>query len=189
MYSDQDILEGCKRKERFFQELLYKRYASKMFGICLRYAHDQAVAHDIFQEGFIKVFQNLHTFKGDSALGSWMYRVFMTTSINYIQRTLKNKFEVSINEQLQVIDDKLSDEESAHWMHHLTPEEALAMVQDLPEKYRLIINMYAIDQLSHSEIAKALNISEATSRSQLSRARKMLNDQLKIKMEKKIGKP
>ncbi len=187
MYSDEDILEGCKRKERFFQELLYKRFSNKMYGICLRYAHDQAVAHDIFQEGFIKVYQNLHTFKGDSALGSWMYRIFMTTSINYIQRTLKNKFEVSINESVQPIDDSISEEEAEHWMNHLTQEEALIMVQELPEKYRLIINMYAVDQMSHTEIARVLNITESSSRSQLSRARKMLNDKLKLKMDKKIG--
>ncbi|MCC6819053.1 MAG: sigma-70 family RNA polymerase sigma factor [Bacteroidia bacterium] len=188
MYTDQEILNGCKKQEPFFQEMLYKRYASKMLGVCLRYAPDREVANDIFQEGFIKVFQNLDTFKGESALGSWMYRIFMTTSINYIQRTLKHKFEVSINENLNPIEEEISENEREHWLNHVSQEEALQMVQDLPEKYRLIINMYAIDQLSHSEISLILGINETSSRSQLSRARKLLGDQLKIKLEKKFGK-
>lgn len=188
MYSDSDIVSGCKRKERFFQELLYKRFSSKMFGVCLRYAPDLAIAHDIFQEGFIKVFQKIHSFKGESALSSWMYKIFMTTSINYIQRTLKTKFEVSINEQLNQIEDEMDDSDEENWMNHVTQEEALKMVQNLPEKYRLIINMYAVDQMSHAEIARILGINETSSRSQLSRARKLLSVQLKQTLEKKIGK-
>ena len=112
----------------------------------------------------------------------------MTTAINYIQRTLKNRFEVSINEQINPVNDEVDEKEKDHWLNHLTREEALEMVQNLPEKYRLIINLYAVDQLSHAEIGKILNITETTSRSQLSRARKMLNDMLKIKMDKKIGR-
>lgn len=188
MYTDREILDGCKRGERFFQEQLYKRFSPKMFGVCMRYAPDREVANDIFQEGFIKVFQHLHTFKGESSLNSWMYRIFMTTAINYIQRTLKNRFEVSINEQINPVNDEVDEKEKDHWLNHLTREEALEMVQNLPEKYRLIINLFAVDQLSHAEISKILNITETTSRSQLSRARKMLNDMLKVKMDKKIGR-
>jgi RNA polymerase sigma-70 factor (ECF subfamily) len=187
VYSDIEILQGCKRQERHYQEHLYKQYASKMFGVCLRYAPDRDVANDIFQEGFIRVFQNIHQFKGESALSSWMYRVFVTTAINYIQRTLKSRFEVSMNETLLEQEEKMDDTERDHWLNHISREEALAMVQDLPEKYRMIINLYAIDKLSHHEISVLLGITETSSRSQLSRARKLLSDQLKITMNKKIG--
>lgn len=188
VYTDSEIVQGCQRHERFFQELLYKQHASKMFGICLRYAHNRDVAHDIFQEGFIKVYQNIHKFKGESALGSWMYRIFVTTAINYIQRTLKSKFEVTLNEQLTNIDDSVDENERDHWLNHISTDEALEMVQQLPEKYRLIINLYAIDKLSHQEIGKLLDITETSSRSQLSRARKMMSEMLKAKLEKKIGR-
>lgn len=188
MYSDHEIVQGCLKGEKRFQELLYRQFSSRMFGICLRYAPDRDVAHDIFQEGFIRVFQNLHAFKEQSALNSWMYRVFVTTAINYIQRKLKTKFEVSLNEQLNYKEEEISDEERDHWMNHVSTDEALAMVQNLPEKYRVIINLYAVDKMSHSEIAKLLDITEATSRSQLSRARKLLSDMLKQKMEKKLGR-
>jgi RNA polymerase sigma-70 factor (ECF subfamily) len=187
VYSDSEIIQGCKKQERQFQEHLYNRYASKMFGVCLRYAPNRDVANDIFQEGFIKVFQNIHQFKGESALSSWMYRVFVTTAINYIQRTLKTRFEVSMNEQLNEREEPINDEEREHWLNHISREEALAMVQELPEKYRLIINLYAIDKMSHQEISALLGITETSSRSQLSRARRLLSDQLKQVMIKKIG--
>jgi len=188
LYSDYDIVQGCLKNEKFFQELLYKQFAPKMFGICLRYAPDRDIAHDIFQEGFIKVFQNLQGFKGESALGSWMYRIFVTTAINYIQRKLKTQFEVSINEQLLNKEDDISETEKEHWLHHISTDEALYMVQQLPEKYRVIINLYAVDKLNHLEISKLLHISEATSRSQLSRARKLLSDMLHEEMNRKFGK-
>lgn len=187
MYNDLEIIQGCRKQERFFQELLYKRFAPKMFGICLRYAPDRDVANDIFQEGFIKVYQNIHQFKGESALSSWMYKIFVTTAINYIQRTLKNKFEVSINDTLGDQEEQMDEHEREHWLNHISREEALAMVQNLPEKYRLIINLYAIDKMRHQEIAALLGITETSSRSQLSRARKLLSEQLKLSLSKKIG--
>ncbi len=187
MYNDLEIIHGCRKQERFFQELLYKRFAPKMFGICLRYAPDRDVANDIFQEGFIKVYQNIHQFKGDSALSSWMYKIFVTTAINYIQRTLKNKFEVSMNDAYGDQEEQIDELEREHWLNHISREEALAMVQNLPEKYRLIINLYAIDKMRHQEIAELLGITETSSRSQLSRARKLLSEQLKLSLSKKIG--
>ena len=187
MYNDLEIIHGCRKQERFFQELLYKRFAPKMFGICLRYAPDRDVANDIFQEGFIKVYQNIHQFKGDSALSSWMYKIFVTTAINYIQRTLKNKFEVSMNDAYGDQEEQIDELEREHWLNHISREEALAMVQNLTEKYRLIINLYAIDKLRHQEIASLLGITETSSRSQLSRARKLLSEQLKLSLSKKIG--
>jgi RNA polymerase sigma factor (sigma-70 family) len=187
VYSERDIIEGCLKQERFFQELLYKTYASKMFGICLRYAPDKDIANDMFQESFIRVFQKLHQFKYESSLSSWMYRIFVTSSINYLQRKIKNPFEVSINDQVQYSENIEGELGSEDWMTHISTEEALKMVQELPEKYRVIINLYAVDKHNHSEIAELLHITETSSRSQLSRARKMLSEKLKIKLKQKIG--
>lgn len=158
-----------------------------MYGLCLRYASNSDVAHDILQEGFIKVFQSLSQFKHQAALGSWMYRIFMTTAINYVQRKIKTNFEVSINENTENQSDEISESEKEHWLNYINTNEALEMVQNLPEKYRLIINLYAIEKLNHEEIGKMLNISAATSRSQLARARKLLSDKLNLLMRQKIG--
>lgn len=188
MHTEQNIIEGCLKKEKYFQELLYSTYASKMFGICLRYAPDREIAHDLLQEGFIKVFQTLHQFKGNSALSSWMYRLFINTSINYVKRKLNYPFEVIHNENIDLTDEHhIEENEKDLWLDHITPTEALEMIQRLPEKYRLIINLYAIEKMKHHEIAEALNITEGTSRSQLARARKLLSEELKAKIKTKIG--
>jgi RNA polymerase sigma-70 factor (ECF subfamily) len=158
-----------------------------MFGVCMRYAPNRDVAHDIFQEGFIKVFNSLNQFKRQSSLSSWMYRIFVNTSINYIQRSIKSKFEVSINDNLNITEDVVSEIENEHWINHISSSEALDLVQQLPEKYRLIINLFAIEKHSHSEISKILNITEVSSRSQLSRARKLLSEKLKIELKLKLG--
>lgn len=190
MHTDADIVQGCLKNEKFFQELLYNQHSRKMFGICLRYAPDRDVANDIFQEGFIKVFRSLNQFKGDSALSSWMYRIFVSTAINYIQRQIKPRMEVSLNENLNNFEssDEISDDEKEHWLNHINTDEALEMVQKLPEKYRLIINLYAVDKHNHKEIAELLNINETSSRSQLSRARKLLSEMLKQNIASKIGR-
>jgi RNA polymerase sigma factor (sigma-70 family) len=186
-HTEDDILNGCLRNEPFFQELLYKVNSKKMFGVCMRYAPNRDVAHDIFQEGFIKVFNSLNQFKRQSSLSSWMYRIFVNTSINYIQRSIKSKFEVSINDNLNITEDVVSEIENEHWINHISSSEALDLVQQLPEKYRLIINLFAIEKHSHSEISKILNITEVSSRSQLSRARKLLSEKLKIELKLKLG--
>jgi RNA polymerase sigma-70 factor (ECF subfamily) len=186
-HTEDDILNGCLRNEPFFQELLYKVNSKKMFGGCMRYAPNRDVAHDIFQEGFIKVFNSLNQFKRQSSLSSWMYRIFVNTSINYIQRSIKSKFEVSINDNLNITEDVVSEIENEHWINHISSSEALDLVQQLPEKYRLIINLFAIEKHSHSEISKILNITEVSSRSQLSRARKLLSEKLKIELKLKLG--
>ena len=186
-YSEEDILNGCLNNNPYFQELLYKSNAKKMFGICMRYAPNRDVAHDIFQEGFIKVFHSLPQFKRQSSLSSWMYKIFVNTSINYIQRQLKSKFEVSLTDDLNIIDEEINEDENANWINHFSSEDALELVQQLPEKYRLVINLFAIEKHSHLEISQILNITEASSRSQLSRARKLLSEKLKTELKIKLG--
>ena len=105
----------------------------------MRYAPNRDVAHDIFQEGFIKVFHSLPNFKRQSSLSSWMYKIFVNTSINYIQRQLKSKYEVSITDDLQFIEDDLNEIDNAHWLNHISSSDALELVQQLPEKYRLFL--------------------------------------------------
>ncbi len=187
MFTEEEIIKGCLANDKFAQETLYRKYAPKMFGVCLRYAPNRDVAHDIFQEGFIKVFQSLGQFRAQAALGSWMHRVFVSTAINYIQRKLKLQFEVSLNDKIFEQGEEISESEKDHWLNHISTKEALEMVQKLPEKYRLIINLYAIEKMKHEEIGKTLNITESASRSQLTRARKLLSEMLQVTMKEKLG--
>ncbi|MDP2176277.1 MAG: sigma-70 family RNA polymerase sigma factor [Bacteroidota bacterium] len=187
MYSDFEIVEGCLKNEKKFQEILYKNYAPKMFGICLRYASDRDMANDLLQEGFIKIFNALNTFKFQSSLNSWMYQIIVRNSINYVTRKIKFHDDIdTLNPRFEPIEE-VDEQEKNHWLNHISRDEALLMIQDLPEKYRLVMNMYAIDQMSHSDISEFLGITESSSRSQLSRARKLLTEALRIKLKQKIA--
>jgi RNA polymerase sigma factor (sigma-70 family) len=186
LYSDQEIVNGCLSNNKFYQELLYKKYAPKMYGICLRYASDRDLANDMLQEGFIRVYNMLHTFKFQANLSSWMYQVFVSNSINYLRKYYKHK-EDSLSENYDNREDvNVNEDEKMHWLNHVSKEEALLMIQELPDKYRLVINMYAIDNMSHAEISKIIGVTESSSRSQLSRARQLLSEKLKLKLKSTI---
>lgn len=185
MYSDKEIIEGCLKNKQAFQELLYKKYAPAMFGICMRYSSDRDMAHDLLQEGFIKVYHALHTLKGDYALKSWMYQIFVRNSINFIKR--KNIFgnETENLDNVELPIEEIKDYEKEHWLNIVTKQDALQMIQELPEKYRLVMNMFAVDQMSQSDIANVLNIKESSCRSIVLRARLLLNEQLQLFIQQK----
>lgn len=144
----------------------------------MRYAIDRDHASEIFQEGFIRVFEALHTFKGESSLKTWMSRVFIYTAINYLRKEKRN----SELTRLDVIYNQLADDEGediaedgfANESFDHDPEMVLDCMATLPENYRLVLNLFAIDGLSHAQIGQSLGIAESHSRVILTRARKML---------------
>ena len=187
--NEKDLVEGCIKNDRQAQEFLFRTYAPKMMGVCLRYAKSKEDAQDLLHDGFIRVFTKIHSFKAESSLATWMTRVF----VNYALTSLKSGYHKAIH--LDIDDNDIKDQSSeeevsgsndlftASVLDELTSEDALALVQSLPPKYSLIINMYVVDGFSHKQIAEALNISEGTSKSQLSRARKMLMSMIEKKSE------
>jgi RNA polymerase sigma factor (sigma-70 family) len=166
-YTEEEILAGCLAENRHFQEILYRKYADKMYNVSLTYAEDDDEACDILQEGFIKVFRKINTFKGDCPIEAWIRRIIINTAIEFFRKR-KREFEVLESyeySQTGKIDDLLS---------RINAKEIIKMVNQLPAKARMVLKLYAIEGYSHKEISELLNISEGTSKSQLNRSRSML---------------
>lgn len=148
-----------------------------MMGVCLRYAKNQAEAEDILQDGFVKVFSNMHKFQPYGSFEGWVRRIFVNTAIEYYRqrrRFMINDIELE-NQDFEFSDDVLDK---------MAAEEIIALIKDMPDGYRMVFNMYAIEGYSHKEIADELGISVGTSKSQYSRARSYLQKQM-AEIEKK----
>ncbi|MBO6516318.1 MAG: sigma-70 family RNA polymerase sigma factor [Bacteroidia bacterium] len=176
MSSDEELVKLCIDKNREAQKALFEKYASKMMGICLRYTSNTEDAKDILQDGFVKVFTQLESFQFKSTLQTWMSRIFTNLAINRVTRGMAKYTHVDIADQTLTYED--TSEEMSKW-GGMTPEQVLGHVRELPEIYRLVLNMYAVDGFSHQEIAKKLDISVGSSKSRLSRARVLLKERIK----------
>ena len=170
---NQELLEGCINGDKYCQRTLYEHFAPKMFGICLRYASDFHSAEDILQEGFIKVFSKLHTYRYKGELQAWIKRIFINAAIEYYRKSMKFNHFTNIQEAATIA--SVSDSVS----QYLAQQDLLKMIQSLPIGYRTVFNLYAIEGYSHKEISKMLNIKEGTSKSQLARGRLALQKMIK----------
>lgn len=170
-----NIIKGCLAGNRRDQELLYRRHASRLYAICLQYSGNDEEARDVLQEGFIKIFENLVHYKNEGSFEGWMRRIIVNTALE--------KFR-SRNHLYRVDDiDLLPESESEPYNEHYTGLEAidlLEIIRDLPPKYRMVFNLFAIEGYSHKEISKMINISEGTSKSNLSRARAILQRKVNL---------
>ncbi|MDL2256717.1 sigma-70 family RNA polymerase sigma factor [Bacteroidales bacterium OttesenSCG-928-I14] len=173
--SDLDqIVSGCKKKDKLAQRKLYDLFASKMFGICVRYVHERETARDILQEGFIKVYTKIDSYSGSGSFEGWMKTVFVTTALEYLRSNKSFRFTEEITDYNEAIEDT-----AMAIIPKLSAEEILRCVQELPTGFKTVFNLYAIEGYSHSEIAEMLNIKEASSRSQFARARQLLQTKIK----------
>lgn len=172
IFSESDLIVGCLQGNRRMQEELYRRFSPRMYAVCLRYAGNAEEAEDILQEGFIKVFKKLDSFRSEGSFEGWMRRIFVNTAIEHFRRKRymmpvtereENTFE---GKYLSVLDD-------------LAAMDIMALVQELSPGYRTVFNMYVVEGYTHKEIADMLGISEGTSKSQLSRAKVILQDMVK----------
>jgi RNA polymerase sigma-70 factor (ECF subfamily) len=173
-----ELVKRCKVGQRKAQELLYKQLAGKMLGVCLRYAADRMEAEDMLQNGFIKVFQKMDSYRGDGSFEGWVRRIMVHSSIEYYR---------SHHKMMQVVDiDNVGHEPSVNAVaaSSLEAKDLLLLIKGLSPGYRMVFNLYAIDGYSHKEIAEMAGISEGASKSQLSRARAILKEQV-LKIEKK----
>jgi RNA polymerase sigma-70 factor (ECF subfamily) len=174
MLADQNMLHGCQAGNRRSQSQLYQAYASVMLGVCMRYASGLAEAEDILQEGFVKIFTNIGTFKGSGSLEGWIRRIIINTALNHIRQNAKFRM-VDYTDEMPEHQDE--DNEDAP-LPNASAETLLQIIQNLPDGYRMIFNLYAIEHNTHKEIAEMLGITEGTSKSQLSKARRMLKMKL-----------
>ena len=177
MHFDEDFIGRCLDNDPKAQGELYKHYAPRMFGICLRYAKNQMEAEDVLQEGFIKVFRYLKDYRNEGSLEGWIRRTMVNTAINFYKKKVKYQKDVS----LDLTEPINHDEESA--IDALSAKELLDVIRELPDGYRMVFNLNVIEGYTHKEIGEMLNISENTSKSQLSRARGVLQEKLKNKVK------
>lgn len=169
--SETDLINGCIDGNHKMQELLYKKFSSKMYGVCLRYSGNVDDANDLLQEGFVKVFKNLQKFRGDGSFEGWMRRIFVNTSIEHFRKKVKlyNVTEVQEN---------TIEETDLNILDTLAAKDIILLVNELSPGYKTVFNMHVIEGYSHKEIADLLGISEGTSKSQLARAKGVLKKSL-----------
>ncbi len=170
MENDSELIDGCKSSSDSAFEKLYQKYASKMKGVAYRYVNDADIAEDIIQEAFVKVFVNIKSFDASRSFEGWLHRVVVNAAIDQFHKSKKKLENIADLKYLTETDNDDAPEDN----HEYSMEELLESIAMLPEGYKMVFNMYVIDNFSHKEIAAALNITEGTSKSQLSKAREYL---------------
>jgi RNA polymerase sigma factor (sigma-70 family) len=168
--TEEAILQGCLKNNAAAQKALYQKYSAKMLVVCYRYAHNREDAEDMLQEGFIKVFSQIHTFENRGALEGWIRRIVVHTCINHLK---KNK---RFNESVDIIHANSIQVREESIPSIIQAKEVVECIRMLPIGYRTVLNLYAVEGFSHKEIAGMLDIEESTSRSQYTRAKAMLED-------------
>lgn len=174
MHDIDKIIKGCKNEDRRAQKVLYDIYAPVLFGICRRYAANKAEAKDIMQEAFIKILTKINDYSGKGSFEGWMKRIMVNTAISTYHKNKKYNHTSDID---MVSEDNFK--QKAHWSADYTPEELVSVIADLPPGYRTVFNLYAVEGYKHKEIAEKLGIDVNTSKSQYSRARKLIQKKLK----------
>ena len=182
MNSDSHILSECIKGKPGAQRALYEKYSAILLGICMRYAGSVDEAEDILQEGFVKIFLNISHFKGEGSLMAWMRRIMINTAITAYHKSLKHRYHDDIEEVKESNMEEVGFEES-----EFTAEELKKIIQQMPEGYRMVFNLYAIEGYKHREIAEIMGIDENTSKSQYSRARRWLQERL-LRLGEERGK-
>lgn len=168
----EEYIDGCVKGDRAAQRKLYEALSPKMFAVCIRYMGDRDSAADILQDGFITLFTKIASYSGEGSFEGWARRIFVNTAL----MSLRKKDALKISDELDAAWNISSELPSQ--VQEMGYKDLMRLVETLPTGYRIVFNMYAVEGYSHDEIAKALNISSSTSRSQLLRARKMLQEKI-----------
>jgi RNA polymerase sigma factor (sigma-70 family) len=166
--TETDLIAGCIAGDRLMQEELYNRFAPKMYAVCLRYANNSDDAQDLLQEGFIKVYKNIQRFRAEGSFEGWIRRVFINSSIEHLRKKSAKLMTVTEKEEGTIEDTDISA------LDTMAEKDIIKLIQDLSPGYRTVFNLYVIEGFAHKEIAEQLGISEGTSKSQLARAKSIL---------------
>ncbi len=176
--NEKELIKACISGDRKSQRDLFELYAPKMMSVCRRYARHQLEAQDMMQEGFIKMFMNLEKFQFEGSFEGWVRRIMVNTALKKVSKK-------SFSHERIGIDETYEGKIDASIISELNAEQLLEMVSQLPEGYRIVFNMYVLEGFSHKEIGAKLGIGESTSRSQLVKARRIL--QTKVLESQKIA--
>jgi RNA polymerase sigma-70 factor (ECF subfamily) len=173
-HNEDDFIRACIRKEKWAQKKLYEDYYGSMMPLCMRYTNNKDDAMDVLHEGFIKVFKNIGKYKPGTSLPSWIRRIMVNTAIDYYRKMSRRR-----TEDLDTVYDMSSGAPDA--ISNMSAQEIINALQELTPAYRTVFNLYVIEGYPHKEIAKILDITESTSRSNLVKARNKLKSILMAK--------
>jgi RNA polymerase sigma-70 factor (ECF subfamily) len=176
----EEIIKGCVLGKTNSQEQLYKMFAAKMYGVCLHYSKDSTEAEDILQEGFYKILKNIKSFKNEGSFEGWVRRIMINTAL---EKYRKQKFLYPVSDIIEIADIFSYDDV----ISEITARDLLKLIQELSPKYRMVFSLYAIDGYSHKEISDMMGITIGTSKSNLSRARIILQKKVKELFNPKVS--
>jgi RNA polymerase sigma factor (sigma-70 family) len=176
--TEHELIKGCVKNNANCQRMLFEQYAGKMMTICIRYSCCQAEAEDMLQEAFVRIFTYINQYKFEGSFEGWLKRIVVNTALKILQKKVIHFSE--LNEELQAVSNTYPDAWS-----NLSEREILKLVSSLPTGYRMVFNLYVLEGYSHSEIAEMLTINPGTSRSQLAKAKRTLQEQ--IRSQQKIS--
>jgi len=169
--TEKELIKACLSQDRLAQRDIFNMYAGKMMAVCLRYARHRLEAEDILQDAFVKVFTHLSEFEYTGSFEGWVRRIIINTAI-------KNNQKKSFSHEEIGLEHIKEDSAGPEVFSVLSEEELIKLVSSLPDGYRMVFNLYAIEGFSHKEIGELLNIEESTSRSQLVKARRILQEKV-----------
>lgn len=188
MINAREVVAQCLHNRSVAQKQLYQHFAPQMLAVCYRYTKDPDEASDVLQEGFVRVFKNLHQWKEEGELGAWIRKIMVNTALNWLRDHKRMHW---LNEDH--IPDHHDSDAVLTPLHQMEARELADLIRQLPGGYQAVFNLHAVEGYSHMEIGKMLHISEGTSRSQYLRARKHLVELIKKTMDEKTthyaGKP
>lgn len=170
--SDDELIRGCIEGNRYAQKVLYDKYQALMFAICLRYTRNKEEAEDVLIEGFIKIFTKIKEFRNEGSFEGWLKRIMINTAINNFRYNSKKMYINIIDNGVDVRDD------ADIFKNNYSAEYLIKLIQQLPDGYRIVFNMYEIEGYTHKEIARELDISISTSKTQLFHAKKLLRNKI-----------
>ena len=186
---DSQLIKACKRQDRKAQQMLYEKYAKKMMVICLRYSKDEETAYDLLHDGFIQVFSHIGSFEGKGSFEGWLKRIFVNVALMYLRKEQKRgeiRFAIEQMESEPIEED---DDDEGLLSNNISQQQLLALINALPLGYKTVFNLFVFEDKTHKEIANTLGISEASSRSQYSRARALLKKQINAIIKKNGERP
>lgn len=161
----QELIKECKNQNAKAQETLYRQYSGVLFGICLKYSPNRAEAEDNLQDAFLTIFKRIDQYQGKGSFEGWMKRITVNTALQKYRK--KKVYDISNDQQIEDAVEEVED-------NNVPLDFLLKIIQELPERYRLVFNLYVLDGYSHKEIAEMMGISDGTSKSNLARARMIL---------------
>ncbi|HPF10040.1 MAG TPA: sigma-70 family RNA polymerase sigma factor [Flavobacteriaceae bacterium] len=167
----QELIAQCKKQDAKAQEALYREYSGILFGICLKYSPNRVEAEDSLQDAFITIFRRIEQFEGKGSFEGWIKRITVNTVLQKYRK--KKLYDIPNEQQIEEAEEEVTAET-------VPLDFLLKIVQELPDRYRLVFNLYVLDGYSHKEISELLGISDGTSKSNLARARAILKTKVEL---------